>query len=314
VLGVDYNLLSKDNRWAGKLYYHQSFDEQKEDSTFSSGGFVRYATNRFETDWFFRSVGAHYNPEVGFVRRTDIAQLASTSWYNIYPDSRFIQRHGPGFDFDMVGNEKYGFLDWDVNLMYRFQFKNTSFFNMRLRKEYTYLFNPFDPSGTGGLELPAGTSYNPYVIIMNYTSDARKKFYMELNTRSGQYYNGYRMNLAGRLNYRLQPYAVLSMDFSYNGIRLPQPYNSADLVLIGPRVDLTFSRKVFWTTYVQYNSQIQNLNINSRLQWRFAPVSDLFLVYTDNYFAETNLNGDFFYVGAPKLRSLVIKFTYWFNL
>jgi len=314
LVGIDYNLLSKDNRWAGKFYYHQSFDEQKEDSTFSTGGFLRYATNRFETDWFFRSVGAHYNPEVGFVRRTDITQLASTSWYNIYPDSRIVQRHGPGFDFDMVGNETYGFLDWDVNLLYRFQFKNTSFFNLRLRKEYTYLFSPFDPSGSGGLELPAGTSYNPFVIIMNYSSDARRKFYVELNTRSGEYFNGYRMNLAGRVNYRFQPMGVISLDFSYNGIRLPQPYNSSDLVLIGPRVDLTFSRSVFWTTFVQYNSQIQNLNINSRLQWRFAPVSDLFLVYTDNYFAETNINGDYFHIGAPKLRSVVIKFTYWFNL
>ena len=314
VIGIDYNLLSKDNRWNGKLFYHQSFDEQKQDSTFSSGGFIRYATPKWETDWFVRNVGANYNPEVGFVRRTDITQLASTSWLNIYPKSGVIQRHGPGFDFDIVGNKKYGFLDWDVNLMYRIQFKNTSNFNLRLRNEYTYLFSPFDPSGSGGLELPAGTSYNPYVLVANYSSNARRKFYTELSTRSGQYYNGTRMNLSGRLNYRFQPYGVVSLDFSYNGIRLPQPYNSSDLVLIGPRIDLTFSDKVFWATFIQYNSQIQNLNINSRLQWRFAPVSDLFLVYTDNYFAETSYNGDLFYVGQPKLRALVIKLTYWFNL
>jgi hypothetical protein len=104
------------------------------------------------------------------------------------------------------------------------------------------------------------------------------------------------------------------MDFSYNGIRLPEPYNDADHFLIGPRVDLTFTDKLFWTTLVQYNSQIENLNINSRLQWRFAPVSDLFLVYTDNYFAETNVNGEFFSIGQPRLRSIVLKLTYWFNL
>ncbi|MBL7847024.1 MAG: carbohydrate binding family 9 domain-containing protein [Cyclobacteriaceae bacterium] len=314
VLGVDYNLLSRDNRWTGKFYYHQSFDEAKEDSTFSAGSLIRYATNWFESEWMARSIGAHFNPEVGFVRRTDIRQLASTSWINYYPDSRHVQSHGPGFDFDLIGNEKFGFLDWDVNLMYRVRFKNTAFMNIRLRKEYTYLFNPFDPSGSGGLELPAGTSYNPYVFIANFTSDARKKVYTELNTRSGQYYNGYRMNLTGRISYRFQPLGVISMDFSYNGIRLPKPYNSSDLFLIGPRVDLTFSRNVFWTTFVQYNSQIQNLNINSRLQWRFAPVSDLFIVYTDNYFAETNIHGDFFYIGQPKLRSITLKLTYWFNL
>ncbi len=314
VLGLDYNLLSKDNQWNGKFWYHQSFDQLKEDSTFSTGAFIRYADVQFESEWFTQHVGAHYNPEVGFVRRTNIHQLASTSWLNFYPVSRSIQKHGPGFDFDMVGNKQYGYLDWDVNLMYRFTFTNTATLLLRFRKEYTFLFNPFDPSGSGGLELPAGTSYNPYVFIGSFLSDARRRFSVELNTRSGGYFNGYRMNLTGRLNYRFQPHGNLSLDFSYNGIRLPKPYNNSDLLLIGPRVDLTFSRKVFWTTYIQYNSQIQNLNINSRLQWRFAPVSDLFLVYTDNYFAETNINGDFFYLGAPKLRSVVIKLTYWLNL
>ncbi|MBL7851082.1 MAG: hydrolase [Cyclobacteriaceae bacterium] len=314
VFGIDYNLLSKNNRWNGKFYYHQSFDEAKNDSTFSAGALINFATVKFESEWVARTVGANYNPEVGFVRRKDIMQLASTSWYNLYPQRGVIQRHGPGFDFDMVGNNTYGFLDWDVNFMYRIQFRSTAFFNIRLRKEYTYLFDPFDASGTGGLELPAGTSYSPYLVIANYTSDARKRFYFEANTRSGQYYNGYRTNLTGRINYRFQPLGVVSMDFSYNGIRLPEPYNDADHFLIGPRVDLTFTDKLFWTTLVQFNSQIENLNINSRLQWRFAPVSDLFLVYTDNYFADTNVNGDTFYIGQPRLRSVVLKITYWFNL
>ena len=162
--------------------------------------------------------------------------------------------------------------------------------------------------------MQPGTSYNPYVFIAAYTSDARKKFFVDISTRSGQYYNGTRMNLTGRLNYRFQPLGVISVDFSYNGIRLPAPYNSSDLVLFGPRVDLTFSKKLFWSTFIQYNSQIQNLNINSRLQWRFAPVSDLFLVYTDNYFAETSFNGDLFYLGQPRLRAVVVKLTYWLNL
>ncbi len=322
VLGVDYNLLSRDNRWTGKFWYHQSYGQRLDstgyyrhlDSTYSTGAYVNFATVKFETEWFTQHVGANYNPEVGFVRRTDIHQLASTSWWNFYPASRTVQSHGPGFDFDMVGNKKYGFLDWDVNLMYRVQFKNTASALIRLRNEYTYLYEPFDPSGTDSLKLPAGTSYNPYVFIASFVSDARKRFSMEFNTRSGQYFNGYRMNLTGRLTYRFQPLGFVSMDFSYNGVRLPRPYNSSDLLLIGPRLDLTFTRNVFWTTFVQYNSQIQNLNINTRLQWRFAPVSDLFLVYTDNYFAETSYDGDFFHVGAPRLRSVVIKVTYWLNL
>ncbi len=240
--------------------------------------------------------------------------MASTTWYNLYPSKGIIQSHGPGFDFDMVGNETYGFLDWDYNFMYRMRFRSTAIFTMRLREEYTYLFNPFDPSGTGGLELPANTSYQNYLLVANFTSNARQRFFFDLSTRSGGYFNGSRINLIGSITYRYQPWGFASLNFSYNGIKLPAPYNSADLFLIGPRIDLTLSRKVFWTTFVQYNSQINNLNINSRFQWRFKPVSDLFLVYTDNYFAESFQNGDVFYVGQPKNRALVLKLTYWLNL
>ena len=104
---------------------------------------------------------------------------------------------------------------------------------------------------------------------------------------------------------RIGYFANISMNFSYNHIRLPAPQEDADLFLIGPRFDLTFTKSLFWTTFVQYNNQIDNLNINTRLQWRFAPVSDFFLVYTDNYYP-----GDF----MPKQRSLVLKLNYWLNL
>jgi hypothetical protein len=95
------------------------------------------------------------------------------------------------------------------------------------------------------------------------------------------------------------------MNFSYNRIRLPEPQNDADLLLVGPRIDLTFTKSLFWTTFIQYNNEIQNININTRVQWRFAPVSDFFLVYTDNYFPDTF---------ASKQRSLVLKLNYWLNI
>lgn len=312
--GIDYNLASRDNRWTGKAFYHHSFNELKQDSAFAFGGFINYSTLRWNLSIVNRNVGANYDPEVGFVRRRDIRQLASTNWYNLYPSKGIIQSHGPGFDFDMVGNDTYGFLDWDYNFMYRIRFRSTALFNMRLRREYTYLFNPFDPSGTGGLELASNTQYTNNLIIANFTSNARRRFFFDLSTRSGGYFNGSRINLVGTATYRYQPWGFTSLNFSYNRIRLPDPYSDSNLLLIGPRFDFTFSRSVFWTTFVQFNSQINNLNINSRFQWRFKPVSDLFIVYTDNYFAESFNNGNVFFIGQPKTRALVVKLTYWLNL
>jgi hypothetical protein len=126
----------------------------------------------------------------------------------------------------------------------------------------------------------------------------------EVGTRYGSYFNGTRWNVTGKLYHRYQPYTNLSVVASYDRILLPAPYARADLVLIGPRLDITFTEKLFLTTYVQYNSQIDNLNVNIRLQWRFAPVSDLFIVYSDNSYPSDFRN---------KNRGLVMKISYWFN-
>jgi hypothetical protein len=316
VIGMDYNLASQNNVWNGKLFYHRSFNQYGLDSSFAMGGFINYSTLRWQINLFTRSVGKNYTPETGFVRRRDIQQISYTQWYNFYPRYSGIQSHGPGFDFDITANQQYGFLDWDVNLMYRVRYKNTANWNIRLRKEYTYLFSSFDPSGTNGIPLPAGTDYYQYLVVANFNSDARQNFFVNLSTRSGQYFKGTRVNLAGTVTYRYIPWGFASVNFSFDRIRLPEPYNDADLLLIGPRFDLTLTKSVFFTTFVQYNKQLHNLNINSRLQWRFAPVSDLFIVYTDNYVTEafTDLEGRQFYPWQPRLRGVVVKLSYWLNL
>lgn len=311
-IGMDYNHASADNRWNGKLFYHQTFDEGVSGEAYATGFQVNYTVPKWSWQMSGQRVGANYNPEVGFVRRRDIKQLNSTVRRSFFPSQGGVQRHGPGFDFDMVGNETYGFLDWDVNLLYDIFWKSSARFSARLRRQYTYLFSGFDPSGSGGLNLPSDSDYTNNVIIASYNSDQRKKFFYELRTRSGEYYNGTRINLEGSITWRYQPKGFTSIAFAYNNIKLPDPYNDVVLFLIGPRFDFTFTKNLFWTTFVQYNTQIENVNINSRLQWRFAPVSDFFLVYTDNYLA-TNDDG-FINLGPSKSRALVFKLTYWLNL
>jgi hypothetical protein len=139
---------------------------------------------------------------------------------------------------------------------------------------------------------------------ISFTSDIRKSFNWLISSRYGGYYNGTKWMIDGELYYRVQPYGSLAIVTTYNNISLPVPYKSAQFVLIGPRLDLTFTDKLFLTSFVQYNNQIDNINLNFRFQWRFAPVSDLFIVYTENA-----------YPGDVKIknRGLVLKLSYWFN-
>ena len=86
---------------------------------------------------------------------------------------------------------------------------------------------------------------------------------------------------------------------------MPEPYNDANFWIISPRLDVSFTRSLFLTTFLQYNTQADNVNLNARFQWRFKPVSDFFLVYSENYLPESF---------GSKNRAIVAKISYWFNL
>lgn len=121
----------------------------------------------------------------------------------------------------------------------------------------------------------------------------------------GGFFNGKKLSLTGTTGYRFQPNVIISLQWDYNHIELPKPYSSADLILVRPKFDVTFNKKLFWSTLIQYSNQTNNLGINSRLQWRFAPLSDLYLVYNDNYYTQ-----EF----GPVFRSINLKLTYWLSL
>jgi hypothetical protein len=154
--------------------------------------------------------------------------------------------------------------------------------------------------------LATGSKHRWKAFGMDYVSRPQQLFTYDFSARFGGYYNnGTRLNLSGDLGYRFQPYVSITLGVSYNHIDLPEPWGQTDLWLVGPRVDITFTNKLYFTTFIQYNNQLNNINLNTRLQWRYKPASDLFLVYTDNYFP------------APfsvRTRAFVLKFTYWWNI
>lgn len=305
LLGMDYNLNSADGKWTGKVFYHRTFESEKKDSPYSFNAYMLFTDIHWNWSFSFQDIGQNFNPAVGFVPRVNFKRLNPDVSYLIYPKSKLINRHGPKLEYEGYWNEEIGQTDRDINLGYLIRFNSLSELEITQRNRYIYLFQDFDPTRSGGEPLPAGTDYTNKTVQVEYQSNPRNVFNIQLDAEAGQYFTGNFQRVTSQMGVRLGYLANISMNFNYARIRLPEPQSDANLVLVGPRIDLTFSKKVFWTTFVQYNNQIDNLNINTRLQWRYAPVSDFFLVYTDNYFP-----GDF----MPKQRSLVLKLNYWLNI
>ena len=306
VVGLEYNLATIDNRWAGKLYHHLSYSSVNQSDNFSNGGNVTYFSRKFRFDWVHEWVGKGYNAEVGFVPRNDYLHIAPLARLNFYPNGKLINRYDIGSSYDVTSVAGFGISDRQISAGWNISFQNTAKLFLVLANNYTFLYNyKFNPlrNNKESSILPIGSSFSYNNLKLDYVSNQRKKVGLLLSGIIGEYYNGTIASFTGSASYRYQPYGSVTLNYTYNHITSPTAKN--DIFLIGPKVDLTFTKSVFWTTFVQYNSQFDNLNINSRLQWRFAPVSDFFLVYTDNY---NTFNG------LAKNRAIFAKITYWFNV
>ena len=190
-------------------------------------------------------------------------------------------------------------------LLYIFNLRDQSIFDVWAGNDWVQLLQPFDPTNSNKDSLAAGTIHQWKAFGVEFFSKPQKLFTYSISTRFGGYYaDGNRYSVNVDLGYRIQPYAGITLSTAYNDIQLPKPWGRTIFWLIGPRIDIAFTNKLFLTTFIQYNDQQKNINLNTRFQWRYRPASDLFLVYTDNYYS---------YPLFVRNRAFVLKFTYWWN-
>jgi len=304
-LGLEYNLASSNNLWTGKAFLFKSFSPDDSGNGITQAVNIEYKSQKWNWGVLEESVGENYRAEVGFVPRNGYLKLNPFVGYLFYPKESKVLSHGPKWTSIYFFNENMERTD-NLNLLqYFLNFRNRSSLRMTLIDEYVELLEPFDPTGTGKPELPAGSKHHWNAMRLNYESKPQSMFTYTISGRVGGYYeDGNWFSVTNELGYRFQPFVSLSSNISYNYISMPAPWDITEFWLIGAKADITFTNKLFFATLFQYNEQTKNFNLNSRFQWRYRPASDLFIVYTSNN-ELAPLTGSSW--------SLTLKLIYWFN-
>ena len=311
VIGGEYNLASIDGKWSGKLFLHKSFNSLKKNNSkdLASGLLITRNTKNHLLMFYTAYVGDDFRSDLGYYRRYGMYKFEPNYRFRIYPSNPRIQEielshyaawvFRPNLENNYEGNIHYS----SVQIRYL----NTSRIRFMRKQTKTYLYDRFDPTRSEmGIALPNNQFYDYVDYSLLFKSSTRNTFNTDTEISYGGFFNGDKFSISSEFSYRIQPIFNTSIRFSFDSIKLPEPYVSKNIWLISPKLELTFSKKTFWTTYIQYSSQQENLGINSRFQWRLAPLSDLYLVYNDNYYTSNSL--------IPRLRSINLKFTYWINI
>ena len=325
---LQYNLASKNNFWNGKFALMKSFSPQFNSDDWTQLIDLSYTTQVWDVGLTVSRVGENYRSEVGFVPRRGYSYIEPSVAYLYYPkktDSKIVS-HGPKiFSFVSTNNNENVPVTTTLSsdnakgyaLIYILNFRNRAVFNAWTGYDNTTLFSQFNPVNPYSKEfyVQNRSQHTWYSWGTEFASTARTLFTYGFSSRYGGYYgDGTRLRLNGSVGYRFQPYVGLSLSAEYNKIDDVKVFQSSDskptlggkdFWLIQSKFDVTFTNKLFWTTYVQSNGQVNNVNVNSRIQWRYKPASDIFLVYSDNY-----LPNDL----GIKNRSIVLKWNYWWNI
>ena len=316
--GLEYSHQSLDGKFRTFGGYNLSFvDELKNDrENYFYSIAVGYDNKNISFYSNLAEVGDLYYSDVGFIPTHDhYDAVRDTSfhigfkhWFSRLAYTHFTENDPIILSHSLGLRNVYNSQnDWDtfrqnLEIQYQLRFKNTSSAQLSYNINLAELLFPFD--FTDEEPLPAGTyHYNNVEVV--YQTDQRKVLRFRAGLQYGDFYNGTVRQYSLSTRYRVQPWGNFDLNFTLSNLDFPELYGSEQLFLISPRVEINFNTNIFWTTFLQYNTQSDNFNINSRLQWRYQPMSDLFIVYSDNYAV------DFF---GPKNRALVVKLNYWLNL
>lgn len=314
--GTEFNYTNQKGNiqaWSG---FHTSIkkniDNDRSYINLGTGYFGRRFTSMINID----NIGKNFYTDMGFLQRIEnydavkdtIVRLGYRSLYNksqykIFPAKGKLNQIEFNFTGSLVLNPDNSFNELSLDPSMAFDSRNTSTIDVGMTYNRTKLL--FPAAFTVRVPLPAGTySYNQGWIRLR--TDSRKNISATGGARAGGYYNGHLTQLSAGIIFRKQPNITVELNGNYNRLSFPEPYGSSNLFLLASRVEISFSNAIFWTTFLQYNTQRNNININSRLQWRYKPASDFFLVYTDNYYSDPLLKN--------KNRALVFKLNYWLNM
>ena len=289
-----------------------------DNNVFITGGRYRNANWTFVTE--LTMFQENYFADLGFTARVnnfdaerDTTIRAGFNSEYVYveyqkrPRSGIFQRHM--FDIENITyvNSDWSFNETNTDLHYGGTFTNTSNINATLTYNDVNLMYPF--SFTGATPLPRDR-YRTLSGEISYNSDGRKDLSIGASARTGGFFNGRLTSFFIDANYRVQPWGNFSLGYQWNNLDFPDPFGQSKITALVSKVEIGFSKNLLWTTLFQFVDQSDFVGINSRLQWRFSPMSDIFLVYVDNYMLEETLMMNRSLTSDN--RALVLKVNYWY--
>jgi hypothetical protein len=252
----------------------------------------------------YTEVGEDFNPEVGFLARTEYKKLSAFLMRRIRPDDLWglleIRPHisyNGYWKFD--GFQETGIVHMDTH----WEFKTGT--------EFHTGYNLTRAGVVAGFEIVPGTfvppgTYDHGELALVYFTNQSKPFSLSLRTVVGGQFGGDRVSVRPTIRYRIGETFRSELTFSYNDYDLPYENGDFTANLARLRLSYSFTPKIQLQALVQYNDTSERLGTNIRFSWLRKANSGFFLVY--NEIDERAVGG------PPTGREFILKYSQIFDV
>jgi len=246
-----------------------------------------------DADWQFRAtydrIGANFNPEVGFLRRSDFQQMSGTVWrYIRVPSISWLRELQPHTSYTTSYGLQTGIKEtatWHIHFMSALE--NGGRLGHATDWVYDGLSEPL--SLTTGVDdqgnrttvevLPgeySGILYNP-----TFSTSSQVPVVWSTNLILGRFFSGNRRGGNTTLSFQFGGALTGALGFEYNRIELPGPGGRFDATLLSSRIGYSFSPNLYLQSLIQYNTQTAVWSGNLRFGWVDTAGTGLFIVYNE---------------------------------
>ena len=332
VLGAEFNLLTPDNRWAGKAFIQKShYPGLPANTGFAHATWLLYKTLDWSIMWNHEYASRQFNARTGFVPRVDnfnpaTGRVVKWDYWRLEPmvkrvfypsKNRYINNYALDiynssyYDSAWVPTESYSDLKGELN------FQNSTRFTLATYHQYFRLFLPFAPVNLPGGGFLLG-HHHTYGTTFTCSTNNRKPLALSGSLDVGSYFIGHKQEYLADVSWRVPgwgyrkiPRLFISGNIRHIDIDFGDSGRYA-IDLIGLKADYSFSTTTYLIGYWQLNAQNKLMNINVRFQWRYRPMSDIFIVYAQNWDQTALQLKPQTEVWGFAGRSLALKLAYWF--
>ncbi|MBT4482536.1 MAG: carbohydrate binding family 9 domain-containing protein [Candidatus Latescibacteria bacterium] len=224
----------------------------------------------------YHGIGENFNPEIGFMKRSGIQNYMGVFAYTPRVDIPYVKKliFKP-FTYTHVTDTGSKLFDRTFEICplgIEFETDDRIVFEIHNHyRYYDYDFNIFR-----NIVIPK-SARQYWHWMTHYVGNKSRTVSADIMVVGGGYYLGDRMYYRGSCNFKLNKYFSVTPDFIYSDV--DNGAESFQTKEIGARFQTNISTRLTSSTLVQYNNELNDVNMNFRIHFIPKIGSDIYIVY-----------------------------------